>query len=288
MKPRFGKVVILGVGLLGASLALALRKKKLAREVWGWGRHMARVSAAKRRGILTHATDKLDEACMGADLIVLCSPFTAFDGLLKACAYFAPANCMITDVGSVKGDWVKRWAAAAAPLRFVGSHPMAGSEKTGFENASQDLFQGAACLVTPLPSTNKQALAKVEGLWRSVGGRVTRINPQRHDQIIGAFSHLTHASAFALAGATQRRVSIKDAGLSGPSFWGATRVAASDPSLWADIFTFNRRELVKQLKDVERELAEIRKLTQTNKVAALTKKLRAIALWRRNIEKSRP
>jgi prephenate dehydrogenase len=235
------KLVILGVGLLGGSIGLTARKRKLAEEVWGFGRDAKRLEAARKKGVLTHATTDLAKACAQADLIVLCTPFTLFEPLLKRISRLAPADCLITDVGSVKGDWCARWEHAALPLRFIGSHPMAGSEKTGWEHASDELFEGAPCIVTPTRTSSTGALLKILGFWTSLGCRMQACSPKRHDLLVGRFSHLTHAMAFALSKSASRGLARKDFSLAGPSYWGNTRIASADAGLWADIFGYNRK-----------------------------------------------
>lgn len=255
------KLVIIGVGLLGGSIGLAARKARLAREVWGFGRHPKRLAAARKRGVITHATTSLAEAVTDADLIVLCTPFTLFESTLKQIARLAPATCLVTDVGSVKGAWVGHWERAAKPLRFVGAHPMAGSENTGWEHASAGLFKAAPCILTPTGATSPAALSKIRAFWSALGCRVVKASPARHDQLIGRFSHLTHALAFALSKAASRGLKKADFSLAGPSYWGNTRIAASDAGLWADIFGYNRKVLVSEINTAIGELKKLRSLT---------------------------
>jgi prephenate dehydrogenase len=275
------KLVIIGVGLLGGSIGLAARKRKLANEVWGFGRDSRRLAAARKRGVISHATADLAEACAGADLIVLCTPFTLFESTLKKIAKLAPQGCLVTDVGSVKGAWVGTWEKAAKPLRFVASHPMAGSENTGWEHAGAELFQGAPCLVTPTKASLPAAVAAVAAFWAALGGRVQKLSPARHDQLIGRFSHLTHALAFALSKAASRGLKKSDFSVAGPSYWGNTRIAASDPGLWADIFEYNRKALG---VEIDAAVAELKKL-RTLRGAALRRELTAISAAAR---KARP
>jgi prephenate dehydrogenase len=272
-RPRFKKAVILGVGLLGGSIALALRKKRLASQVWGFGKNPERLRAALKRGVLTHAAATLPEACAGADLIILCTPFTLFESLLKKVALLAPASCLVTDVGSVKGAWVGRWQRAAMPLRFIASHPMAGSENSGWEHARADLFEGAPCILCPIATSSKPALAKISSLWAALGCRIQRRSPAEHDRLIGRFSHLTHALAFSLFKTAGRGLKKSDYALAGPSFWQNTRVAGSDPGLWADIFEYNRVVLKAEISAATAELKRLGAL----KGGALRRELAAIS-----------
>lgn len=267
------KLVIIGVGLLGGSIGLTARRRKLAKEVWGFGRHAKRLADAKKKGVLTHATTDLAKACEGADLIVLCTPFTIFESTLKKIAKFAPKDCLVTDVGSVKGAWVAKWEKAAKPLRFIASHPMAGSENTGWEHASDTLFEGAPCIVTPTKTGSTGALLKILGFWTSLGCRMKACSPRRHDELIGRFSHLTHALAFALSKSASRGLRKADFAMAGPSYWGNTRIAASDAGLWADIFEYNRKAVGLEINAVIAELKKLKSL----KGAALRRELAKIS-----------
>lgn len=267
------KLVIVGVGLLGGSVGLTARKRKLATQVWGYGKHAARLNAARKAGVISHGTTDLAKACAGAELIVLCAPFSVFEPILKKISRLAPKGCLITDVGSVKGAWVTAWEKAALPCRFIGAHPMAGSEKAGWEHASDSLFEGAPCIVTPTRSSSTGALLKILGFWASMGCRMQACSPDRHDRLIGRFSHLTHALAFALSKSASRGLSQADFALAGPSFWGNTRIAASDAALWADIFEYNRKNLGLEIDAAIRELKILKKL----KGAALKRELAKIS-----------
>lgn len=263
------KLAIIGVGLLGGSVALAAKRKRLAAQVWGFGRNEKRIQRAKKLGVITHATSDLRQACQDADLIVLATPFPLFESCLAQIAVYAPASCVVTDLGSVKGDWVSRWEKAVKPLKFVACHPMAGSEKTGYEHARADLFAGASCIVTPTKLTDKRALGKVEAFWRGLGGVVLRRDPKSHDKIIGHYSHLTHAVSYALAMSTAKRMKKADQRLAGPSYKDATRVAASDPSLWFDVFTYNRGVVSLELDAYIKELKILSALLEPGKEAKL-------------------
>jgi len=169
---------------------------------------------------------------------------------------------------------VPAWEKAAKPLRFVPSHPMAGSEFTGWEHAKADLFKNAPCILTPTAKTDSRALAQVSALWKRLGCRLKRLSPARHDQLIGRFSHLTHALAFALSKSASRGVKKADFSVAGPSYWGNTRIAASDPGLWADIFEYNRKALLPEIAAAISELKRLRGL----RGGALIRELEKISL----------
>jgi prephenate dehydrogenase len=270
---QFGKVTIIGVGLLGGSLGLALKKKRLAKEVWGLARReSSRVKALKYKAV-DHATLSLWEAAWNADLVVLATPITSFTQYLGMLSLLARRGCIVTDVGSVKGPLVSEWEAAAWPLPFVGSHPMTGSEKTGVAEARADLYRGATCVTTPTRKTSPRALASVEHLWKAVGCKVVRLGPREHDEKIGLVSHLPHAAAFSLVRAVSPGLRRQDWVLAGKGYRDTTRVGASDGGLWADIFLANRRVLLKGLKAYGRELEGLARLLERNDRPALRRLL---------------
>jgi prephenate dehydrogenase len=267
---KFGKVTILGVGLLGGSLGQALKKRRLASEVFGWGRNAGKLKLAKRLGALDAFSTDLAEACREAELIVLATPISTFEGLCRSVSRLAPKACLVTDVGSVKGGLVTRWEKACRPLTFVGSHPMAGSEKTGVAAARPNLFEKSVCITTPTPWVPRTALGRIEGLWKAVGCRVVRLKPAEHDRKIGLLSHLPHAAAFALVAASAAGLKRGDHGLAGNGFRDTTRVGASDAGIWSDIFLGNRAEMLKALSEYQRVLSGL---------AAKLKKGDAKGLW---------
>src|SRR3954470_12781676 len=186
-------LTILGVGLLGGSLGLAAKSLLSGVSVKGYGHRAATLEEAKRSGAIDRAVSSAGEAVQGAWMVVLCTPVGLFDQLLREIAPALPDGAIVTDVGSTKRSVV---AAAErilpARVRFVGSHPMAGSEKRGVRYASADLFKGAACITTPTARTDPAALDEVENFWRILGMNVTRLSPEEHDRRLADVSHLPH------------------------------------------------------------------------------------------------
>lgn len=279
-RPRFERVVIVGLGLLGGSLGLALKKRRLAKRVVALGRELGRLRPAVAAGLADEASN--DDACVhAADLIVLCTPFTQFESRLRALSAVAPPGCLCTEVGSVKGPAVRRWHAAAQPLDFVASHPMAGSEKSGWRNARADLFEGAACLLTPLAITKRGAVKRVGELWQALGMKVSLCSPEVHDRIVARVSHLPHAAAAALAVATARTGPGTDMDFAGPGWRDASRIAASDEFLWTDIFLHHPRRMEAGLRELEAALRRLRGLIRAGKAGPLRAFLRRAAEFRR-------
>jgi prephenate dehydrogenase len=246
----FERVVIVGAGLLGASLGLAIKSRGLARRVVGVGRRgSASVGVALERGAIDEAAATVGEGSAGAELVVLCTPVGQFRAAMEELKGFGG---VVTDVGSTKGE-VMGWGEAILGGRFVGSHPMAGSEKRGPEHARGDLIEGALCFVV---GGEAGAAARVEGLWRAVGMRTVRAEAAAHDRWVAAVSHLPHAVAFALMNAAGKEPAALEAAAG--SFLDMTRVAGSDVEMWTDIFMTNREAVAAAVDGFAAELAGLR------------------------------
>lgn len=241
---EFGTVAIVGVGLIGGSLGTALRQRKKA-TVLGVGRDTARLEEARRRGIIDRATIRLSAAAGDADLLVFCTPVDRIvEGVREAAAHARPGT-LITDAGSVKG-------ALCAPLttglpagvEFLGSHPMAGSEKQGFEHADPDLFVNRLCLITPAAHTTVAARARLKQFWEAVGMRTLEMSPAEHDVAVAEASHLPHLVAATLA--STLRPEHRPVAATG--FRDTTRVASGDPGLWTAILLANADAVLESLE----------------------------------------
>jgi prephenate dehydrogenase len=254
--PSVQRLAIVGLGLLGGSIALGARARGVAASVVGSGRSRESVAAALRSGALDAVCD-LDEAVRGADLVVLATPVSAMAGVLRRAAPALSAGCVVTDVGSVKGPLTETLPGLLPKdVHFVGSHPMAGSHERGMEHARGDLFEGAVCIVTPTPGSDAGAVSRVEAFWRALGARVERRSADAHDTAVGWVSHVPHAVAFAFAAALG--AAPRDAtALAGPGFRDFTRIARSDAELWAEILTLNRKALAGPLQTFASRLAEL-------------------------------
>ena len=249
----FSKVAILGPGLLGGSLALALRAQ--AKDIALYCRRAAAAEELKSTGIAPVVTTDPAEAVRGADVVVLCVPIGAMEGLSRQIQGAVDPSALITDVGSVKAPVV----AALEPIFFgrgcwVGSHPMAGSEKAGFSAARADLFEGATTIVTPTARTKGGAAGRARAFWESVGSRVLEFPPERHDELVAQISHLPHLLAAVLV------ASASEAGLGmiGNGFRDTTRVASGPADLWTEILLSNRRAVAQALEELTKVLARAR------------------------------
>lgn len=250
------RIAIVGVGLLGGSIGLALRANGFKGRRVGVGRRAESLAAAMQYGAVDEVTQDAAAGVVGAELVVLCAPIGQFEGLMRAMSPGLKPATLVTDVGSTKVE-VVRMARRCLPkaTRFVGSHPMAGSEKTGVEFARADLFERAVCLITPTPPGDEAGVKLLEDFWQALGGHTRLLTPQRHDALLARVSHLPHAVATALV-----RLALKDAAidLAGPGFGDTTRIASGDPAMWTDIFRTNRRAVCKAVDALIAELKSFR------------------------------
>jgi len=257
------ELAIVGVGLLGGSVAKAARAGRLARRLVGIGRDAGRLRPALEDGTLNAITTDLAEGVRTADFVLLAAPVLAIEGLLAEVGRTAPAGAVVTDVGSTKRNIVRTAERlfAGRPPAFVGSHPLAGSEQSGYGVARADLFQGATVVVTPTEATELAALKRTSEFWEALGARVTSLDPETHDRTVAAISHLPHLVACApVDGAC--RVEPAALELAARGFRDTTRIAAGDPDMWTEIFLANRDALSasvaafrEALGDLERVIA---------------------------------
>lgn len=252
----FEKVAIVGVGLIGGSLGMALRNRRLAARVVGVGRDAARLEKARALGAIDDAATDWAEGIAGADLVVLATPIQQILSDLERLRSHLGPGALVTDVGSTKAEIVRAGDAASGPGGFVGGHPMAGSERSGVEAATAELFIEAVWALTPSAQTEPAALARIRTMAQAVGARVITLDPEAHDQAVAVTSHLPHVLAYALAGlaseTARRSPHLYD--LAAGSFAGATRVAGSHPDLWRDIAVTNRDALGAALRAFRGEL----------------------------------
>jgi len=244
------KIVIFGVGLIGGSFALALRKANAVGEVAGFGRGIASLEEAKQLGILDRIGDDLAREVADADLILLATPVAQMAELFARIAPHLGPNTLLTDGGSTKGDVV---AAARANLgdkisQFIPAHPIAGTEKSGPSAAFAELYQGKKVVLTPLPENSAEAVARVRSAWESCGAMVSELTPQRHDEVFAAVSHLPHLLSFALVhDLAQRDNRDQLLSFAASGFRDFTRIAASSPEMWRDICLANRTAMLAEL-----------------------------------------
>ncbi len=258
---RFHCVAISGVGLLGGSLGLALCQMDLADQVVGIGRSAARLEKAVEAGALDSWSLELEEVCAEADLIVLCGPVSVILEQIPKAIACAPPGAVITDIGSTKRSIVERASRYARDgVHFVGSHPMAGSEKSGAQHALADLYKDATCIVTPSIATDESALNLVHYLWRSVGMDVVDILPNRHDRLVALISHLPHVAASVVSNLVQESGANLDQlrHIAANGFRDTTRVAMGSVEMWTDILTDNSEAVIETIDGALNQLYQLR------------------------------
>lgn len=244
----FGTVGILGVGLLGGSLGKALKARDLCERVIGIGRNKERLQLAQTMGAVDDITIDMLAVAPELDILVVAVPVSLIPVFVAKITDSLKPNAVITDVGSTKAKLVRdcETSVEGKQVFFVGSHPMAGGEKTGVASSREDIFEGATCFVTPTASSKPEAESKIVQLWESVGGKVFVLSPDEHDQIVAASSHLPHLVASALCLIARKEHSSLPHFIEGigSGFRDATRIAAGSELIWKDICTHNRENIV--------------------------------------------
>jgi len=251
----FKKITIIGVGLMGGSIGLAVKKKRLAKEIVGVCRRESSRQRALRSKAVDRATLNLGEAVKGADLVIIAAPVGEIVGLARVCVKFMKKSAILTDVGSSKKHIVSSIEKfSSKKTNFVGAHPMAGSDKSGVENAGPGIFKGAVCVLTKTAGTNTRALSRLGRFWKSLGCRMLILSPEKHDEHASLASYLPHAASYALS-LTQNGASVK---LAAGSLKDTTRVASSDPELWKDIFLLSSGPSLSAIASFMRNLEKLK------------------------------
>ncbi len=263
---RFDTVAIVGVGLIGGSLGMALRQRRLANRVVGIGRRQSSLRIARRIGAVDTATVNLAKGVAEAELVVVCSPVERIVDHVRQAAEHCPEEALITDAGSTKQAIVSALdGKLPRGCRFLGGHPLAGSEKSGPLHARADLFEGRVALLTPTKNTRAEDFDLLECFWSEVGSVVVQMSPEEHDWAVALSSHLPHAVAVALAAMLPEQYFR----ITGTGFLDTTRIAAASPELWRQIFLTNRENLLRGLDQLEQQLGQFREALRQHDTAAL-------------------
>lgn len=272
--------VVVGLGLIGGSLASAIRERIRSARIIGVSRSSRKIALAKKEKLIHEGFTQISHAVRDADFIAICAPVDAIPKLISEVDRYAKSGTVVTDVGSTKEEIV-RWASRKRfrKIQFIGSHPLAGSHLTGLEHAKGDLFNGAFAFVTPIKGSNVHAVRTVSQFWKKLGSNVLIFSPEMHDQIVSQISHLPHAVASILMHVVSHR-SIRY-GASG--FLDTTRVAQGDPKLWAPIFLTNRTNLLKDLRHFEKVLCKLIALLKKKSGKSLGDFLNAASLKRKQV-----
>lgn len=255
------RLAVIGVGLIGGSLALALKEAKAVGEVVGIGRGLANLEKALELGIVDRICQDAAEGVRDADVVFLATPVLTLGPVAQEIAPHLKPGAIVTDGGSVKAAVI----AAIEPvlpagIHFVPGHPIAGTEKSGAEAAFATLYHKRRCILTPTPRTDGNALALVRKIWQVAGSELVEMDVDKHDRVLGAISHLPHMVAYALVNAVDAydRYDENILRYSAGGFRDFTRIASSDPTMWRDIALTNRAALVEMMEQFERYLLELK------------------------------
>jgi cyclohexadieny/prephenate dehydrogenase len=263
MSVLFGRVALIGIGLIGSSLAHAMRRKKLAGEITGYARSEATRTKASELGLADKVFATAREAVEGADLVILCSPVGTYAALAEEIAPALKPGAILTDVGSVKGAVVRDVQDHVPPgVHFIPGHPIAGTEQSGPESGFAELFINRWCILTPLPGADPQAVEKLAEFWRACGSNVETMTPEHHDLVLAITSHLPHLIAYNIvstAADLEEVTSSEVIKYSAGGFRDFTRIAASDPTMWRDVFLNNKDAVLEMLGRFSEDLSALQR-----------------------------
>ena len=261
--PHFERVALIGIGLINSSLARVLRRDKLAGEIVACARRQETLDTATKLGLCDRTTLDPAAAVAGADLVVLGTPLSAYAGIAQAISGALKPGAIVTDVGSVKQAVIRDVKPhMPAGVHFVAGHPVAGTEHSGPASGFAELFHDRWCIVTPLPDTDPGALAQVTALWQSAGMKVLTMDAEHHDLVLAITSHLPHLIAYTIVGtATDLEETLKSEVIkfSAGGFRDFTRIAASDPVMWRDVFLNNREAVLEMLQRFSEDLTALQR-----------------------------
>jgi prephenate dehydrogenase len=265
---QWDTVAIVGVGLIGGSIGMALRQRNLAKTVVGIGRRQGGLRIARRVGAITHTTIDLNKGVAEAELVIVCTPVGQIVEHVRQVAQYCRERTLITDAGSVKQAIVGVLdGGLARGCRFLGGHPLAGSEKTGATHASADLFEGRLAILTPTKNTRAEDFDLLEQFWQSLGSVVIQMSPEEHDHALALTSHLPHVAAAALT----LTMPEKYFRLIGPGMLDTTRVAGGDAELWRQILALNRDNVLTALEQYGAKLAALHAALRDNNQDEITR-----------------
>ena len=291
----FNQLGVIGVGLMGGSFALALKRAGLVKRVVGYSKSPATTEKARRLGVIDVVADSALQAVSGSDLVLVAVPVSAIEGTFKAIRQLVSPSVLVMDVGSTKRDVVD---AARRVLKerlggFVPAHPIAGKEVSGVEHADPQLYVGKQVILTPLAQTDPVLVQKATDVWSAIGSQVLRMTPENHDTAYAAVSHLPHLLAFAYFNAVLAQPAGREfLSLAGPGFRDFTRIAASDVSVWRDILMANREEVIKQTQRLRHALDAFEVAMRSGNAEALSDLIRTAsdgrAGWQMNARPAPP
>jgi cyclohexadieny/prephenate dehydrogenase len=261
--PMFDRIALIGIGLIGSSISLAARRAGLARTIVGSARSAATVKTALDLGLISEGFASASEAAKGADLVILCVPVGLCGPITAEISSVLKPGAIVTDVGSVKGAIVRDMSPHIPQgVHFVAGHPIAGTEKSGPESGFAELFDGRWCILTPEPHTDAKAVGKLQAFWEGLGSNVEIMTPDHHDMVLAITSHLPHLIAYNIVNTAAHLERVTDSEVikfSAGGFRDFTRIAASDPTMWRDVFLTNKEAVLEMLGRFSEDLANLQR-----------------------------
>jgi len=275
---KLRQVTVIGLGLLGGSISLAICRSLSGIKTVGYSHRASTRDKARQLGVADEILDDMGQAVRKADLVILSTPVFTFEGIFSSIASEVRRGCIVTDVGSTK-VLPHRWAKKLLPgyVQYVGSHPIAGSEQRGVEFARDDLFENALCILTRTKKTSQRAIAVLKGFWSALGCRVELMTAARHDRILAKVSHLPHIAAAALVNAC----SAAELKYAGRGFIDTSRIASGPANIWTDVLLSNAGNITKGIDEIVNELLELKKAVK-NGEGKKVKRLLEAARRKRN------
>jgi len=287
----FKQTTLIGIGLIGSSIARALKKKRLTKKICIFSRTKKTINKAKKLKLGNFYTNNLEKSVKGSNLIIICSPLSTYKNILDKISDHIESNTILTDVGSSKLSVVKIFSKLKnINFNILPAHPIAGTEKSGPESGFAELFNKRWCVITPMGKNNKQSLKKLKKLWNTLGSKVQIMEAKNHDKILAITSHLPHLVSYAIVSSSlnaNKKEKSQIIKFSAGGFRDFTRIAASDPTMWRDIFLNNKTNLLKIVIEFEKSLNLIKKYIKKNKPEKLQKVFVKTQKIRKLIEKEK-
>ena len=262
MNNTFEKVCIVGLGLIGGSIGLAIKRSNISNQITGYARSNSTLERAIELGLVDSVKDNLKDAVNNSDLVILATPLSTFRELVEEMSPFLKKGCIITDTGSAKLTVIEDLKDILPNgVEFVPGHPIAGTEESGPDAGFAELFDNRWCILTPTEDNSINAVDLVKGFWESIGSKVEIMDPMHHDKVLAITSHIPHLIAFNIVGTANNLANVTEKEVvkySAGGFRDFTRIAASDPKMWSDIFTYNSDAVLEMLDLFSNDLAKLK------------------------------
>ncbi|MBT5663087.1 MAG: prephenate/arogenate dehydrogenase family protein [Alphaproteobacteria bacterium] len=262
MNNTFEKVCIIGLGLIGGSIGLAIKRSNISNQITGYARSNSTLERAIDLGLVDSVRDNLKDAVNNSDLVILATPLSTFRELVEEMSPFLKKGCIITDTGSAKLTVIEDLKDILPNgVEFVPGHPIAGTEESGPDAGFAELFDNRWCILTPTEDNSSNAVDLVKGFWESIGSKVEIMDPMHHDKVLAITSHIPHLIAFNIVGTANNLANVTEKEVvkySAGGFRDFTRIAASDPKMWSDIFTYNSDAVLEMLDLFSNDLAKLK------------------------------